>query len=654
MKREVLKELPLSAAALTGGMLQEYQQLLVEEMLPYQIEILEQGGALDMIRRAAGYRVPERTEPGRPTDVGKLLEATAYALLLREDPALKRKLEELIGLLEQAQYADGYLHPIMQASRPSDRFLSLLMSHEMYTLSHYMEGLLACYEALGNEQALRCARGIGDCLCQWFGTEPGKIRGYDGHPEVELALYRLYGCTGEKKYLECLRFFVEERGRSGPEHPHYFDWEQQRNREKFGKPVLGELSRWADRHRPYWGNYEYFQAHLPARQLRKPTGHAVRATYFYCGMADLAMETGDEELMEACRSLWQGFEQGNVALNGSIGQDGFWEGIGRAYDLPPDYSYNETCAAIGLFLFGHRMMRLEPDGAYGDQMELSLYNTVLAGTSLDGRHYFYCNPLEVWPHSLYRYDKIHIQARRYEWDDCPCCPPNVARLLGELGRFAVLSGRQEAWVNLYTGLRCTLPLDSGPVRMEMVTEYPREGRIRITVLDSARFTLRLRIPAWCREWRLLLNGERTPAAAEKGFAALERSWQPGDCAVLELEMPCHRVYADPRAYHLAHQTAVMRGPLLYCAEQADNGELLSRILLPDSSVLEEHWEEDLLGGVYTVTAEARRAMLQEGPLYRAGPPAWEKMQLKLVPYYTWANREEGEMRVFFPEIRTGL
>lgn len=299
-------------------------------------------------------------------------------------------------------------------------------------------------------------------------------------------------------------------------------------------------------------------------------------------------------------------------------------------------------------------MRLEPDGAYGDQMELSLYNTVLAGTSLDGRHYFYCNPLEVWPHSLYRYDKIHIQARRYEWDDCPCCPPNEARLLGELGRFAVLSGRQEAWVNLYTGLRCTLPLDSGPVRMEMVTEYPREGRIRITVLDSARFTLRLRIPAWCREWRLLLNGERTPAAAEKGFAALERSWQPGDCAVLELEMPCRRVYADPRAYHLAHQTAVMRGPLLYCAEQADNGELLSRILLPDSSVLEEHWEEDLLGGVYTVTAEARRAMLQEGPLYRAGPPAWEKMQLKLVPYYTWANREEGEMRVFFPEIRTGL
>ena len=222
MKREVLKELPLSAAALTGGMLQEYQQLLVEEMLPYQIEILEQGGALDMIRRAAGYRVPERTEPGRPTDVGKLLEATAYALLLREDPALKRKLEELIGLLEQAQYADGYLHPIMQASRPSDRFLSLLMSHEMYTLGHYMEGLLACYEALGNEQALRCARGIGDCLCQWFGTEPGKIRGYDGHPEVELALYRLYGCTGEKKYLECLRFFVEERGRSGPEHPPYF------------------------------------------------------------------------------------------------------------------------------------------------------------------------------------------------------------------------------------------------------------------------------------------------------------------------------------------------------------------------------------------------------------------------------------------------
>ncbi len=647
---EILREPLLQETEISGGMLREYQRLLVEEMLPYQVGIMEKGGALDTIRRAAGYRVPERTEKEQPTDVGKLMEAMAYGLMLQEDPVLREKLCSLMRLLERVQYADGYLHPSMQAERPADRFLSLLMSHEMYTLGHYIEGLLACEEALGDGGALRCAKGIGDCLCEWFGKEPGKICGYDGHPEIELALYRLYRRTGEEKYLSCMRFFVEERGVSGPGHPHFFDWEQERNREKFGKPVLGELSRWADRHRPFWGRYEYFQAHLPARELREPTGHAVRAAYFYCAMADLAMETGDKELLEACRSLWLGFEQGNIALNGSIGQDGFWEGIGKAYDLPPDYSYNETCAAIGLFLFGHRMMLQEPDGRYGDQMELSLYNTVLAGTSLDGKHYFYCNPLEVWPDSLYRYDKIHIQSRRYEWDDCPCCPPNVARLLGEMGRYAVLSGGESVWVNLYMGIRCTARLDSGPVRLEMETEYPKEGRIRLRIRDGGRFALRLRVPAWCVEWKLLVNGRPVSAEIEKGFVCAGNGWQAGDTVELQLSMPFRRVYADPRAYHLAHQTAVMRGPLLYCAEQADNGRLLSRILLPAASEFEEMWEPELLGGVYTVEAQAVRAVLEEGPMYRAKAPKREEFRLKLVPYYAWANREDGEMRVFFPEI----
>lgn len=647
---KILQELLLQETEITGGMLQEYQRLLVEEMLPYQVAIMEQGGALDTIRRAAGYRVPERREKEQPTDVGKLMEAMAYGLMLREEPVLRQKLSDIVKLLERVQYADGYLHPAMQAERPSERFLSLLMSHEMYTLGHYIEGLLACEGILGDGRALRVAKGIGDCLCEWFGKEPGKICGYDGHPEIELALYRLYRCTGEEKYLSCMRFFVEERGTCGPGHPHFFDWEQERNVREYGKPVLGELSRWADRHRPFWGHYEYFQAHRPARQLREPTGHAVRATYFYCGMADLAMETGDKELLEACKSLWRGFEQGNVALNGSIGQDGFWEGIGKAYDLPPDYSYNETCAAIGLFLLGHRMMRLEPDGRYGDQMELSFYNTVLAGTSLDGKHYFYCNPLEVWPDSLYRYDKMHIQSRRYEWDDCPCCPPNVARLLGEIGGFAMLTDEKSVWVNLYMGLDCTVRLDGGPVRLKMETEYPKKGDIRIRVEDKTRFALRLRIPSWCEKWKLFVNGEPVSAEKEKGFVSIERSWQPGDVVDLKLCMPFRRVYADARVYHLAHQVAVMRGPLLYCAEETDNGKLLSRILLPASSNLEESWNPDLLGGVFAASVKARRVALQEGPLYRSEPPKREDFSLRLIPYYAWANREDGEMRVFFPEI----
>ncbi len=643
---ETLRELSLSQIKVTGGMLADYQKLMVEEMVPYQMEIAKTGGELDTLRRAAGYWTEERTGPEQMSDFGKLLEAAGYSLLLREDEGLRRDVEEIVSLLRQAQLADGYLHPRMVSKRPADRFLSLLMSHEMYALGHFIEGLLACAEA-GVPGAQACAEKIGDCLYERFGRGPGQICGYDGHPEVELALYRLYRATGKQEYLDVMKFFVDERGQCGEGHPHYYDWEQERNTRKFGKPVLGDLARWADRHRPYWGRYEYFQAHAPARQLTEPVGHAVRATYFYCGMADLAAETDDAELAAACRRLWENFQRGNVFLNGSIGQEGFWEGIGRAYDLPNDITYNETCAAIGLFLFAHRMLRMDPKGCYGDQMENSFYNTVLAGTGLDGRHYFYCNPLEVWLDSLYRYDKMHILSRRYEWDSVPCCPPNVARLLGEIAQFTVLAREDGLWVNLYGSVRGTAQLACGEIPFEMETRYPWEGRVRFCVQGAGRFALRFRIPAWCRKWSLRVNGETVDAPTEDGFACVERDWQPGDCAALELEIVPRRVYADPRAYHLANQVAVMRGPLLYCAEEVDNGPLLSGITLPEDAPLTERAEPDLLGGVVTVSAPARKLAQDGGPLYRGEPPRREDITLKLIPYYAWANRAEGEMRSTF-------
>ncbi len=657
MEKKILKECDLTAVSITGGLWKKYQDLLVEHMVPYQLNILTQpGGSLDTVREAAGETVEDTGAKRKGTDLGKLLEAASYSYMLRPDPALKEKLDALVDLLCRAQLEDGYLNPFLTAHRKEDRLQSLLMSHELYSMGHLMEGMLMWHKASGNEQALKSAERMGDCLHLHFGHGEGQIPGYDGHPEVEMALYRLYTYTGKKEYLETVRFFVEERGQESPEHPHFYDYEQERNIRLYGKPVLGTIADWADRHRPYWGHYEYFLADKPAREQKEPHGHAVRAMYFYCAMADLAAETGDAGLYEACQSLFHEIETNNMYLNGSIGQDDFWEGIGKAYDLPSDYAYSETCASVGLILFAQRMLKMDPSAHYADIAEQALYNTVLAGTALDGEHYFYCNPLEVWPYSLYRYNKRHIEVSRYSWTEVACCPPNVARLLGEAAQFAYMYEGDSVWVNQYMTCEGDFPLEAGSVHISQVCDsYPWKGNIRFTIGQDASFTLRLRIPGWCTDSGevpvLTVNGQAQEISTEKGYAVIFRSWKAGDTVQWDLPIVCRRVYPNPRAYHLANQVAVARGPLVYCAEEADNGALLSRILLPEDALLQERWESDLLEGVYTITAQGVRTSLKQEKLYTSRQPDLEPVTIKWIPYFLWANRTPGEMRVFFQEKR---
>jgi DUF1680 family protein len=643
---DILKDNELDKNKITGGFFKYYQDLAVEHLVPYQLNIFFKNDGLKTLLKMAGYHVQTEGK-GRAHLGGTLIEGIAYSLMLKKDPELRKKMDEVVDALEANQLHDGYLNPFMGSTHPDWRFMSLLMSHEGFGLGHLMEGLLTYYRTTGNEKALKISKGIGDCLYEWFGYRDDQIHGYCGHPGVEPALYRLYKFTGEKKYFDVLKFFVDERGQEGPGKPHYFDWEQERNLKKYGKAVIGNLDWWADEHRPYWGHYEYFQAHKPARQIEEPTGHAVRATYFYMGMADVAAESGDAELLAACKKIFAHFEKDNIYLNGAIGQDFYWEGVGRAYDLPPDYGYNETCASIGLFLFAHRMQKIEKEAHYADVMEQTFLNSILAGVGLDGEHYFYCNPLEVIPETLYRFHHDHnVLAKRYTWHDCPCCPPNIARLLGGLSQFIFTYDAKNIYVNLYCESEGTCDLGYGPVKIEMKTTYPLTGGIALTVKDPGHFSLRLRIPGWCSEYSLEVNGAKENAPVEKGYAVLTRDWKAGDTIALKLSMPVRRVYANPKVFQYNCQTAVMRGPLLYCLEQVDNGPVLSRISLPKDALLEEKYEKDLLGGVYTVTAQGERVLFRDSALYDGERPKREKFIMKFVPYYAWANREEGEMRVF--------
>lgn len=646
MREGILRECGVRQVHLTEGYGKRCQDLMLDRMLPYQMKLYLENGGPDVYRRAAGYRL-EREDTGMVADAGKLFEAAAYALMLREDPKLRETMEELVSLMAEAQLADGYLVPGQIAEHPSQRFLSLTMSHEHYSLGHTIEAMLAYYEATGNETALDIARKIGDCLYQWFGTQEGQIRGYCGHPEVELALYKLYRATGEARYLEVMAFFVDERGQS----PKFFDLEQERNRRKYGKPVLGGLAAWADNHRRYWGNYEYFQAHKPARELTEPVGHAVRALYFYCGMADLAAETGDAALETACRRLFDQLEQNNHYLTGGVGQEPFWEGIGQAYDLPPDDAYNETCASVGLILFAQRMLKLSPEGRLADLMENALYNTVAGGVGLDGEHYFYGNQLSIWPADNYRHDKISVEPARWAWTSCPCCPPNVARLYGELGGFVWLYDEENLFLNLYLPNRTTFSLGEQEVTLSLRTGYPWTDTLALSVEEGGDFSLHLRIPGWCRGASLCLNGEEMPLTVEHGYAVLTRRWHAGDVVVLTFPMPPRRVYANPNAYHYLGKVAVARGPVVYCLEEADNGKLLPRLQLPQNSVLTDCWEPDFLGGCWTITAEGVEILKNDTPLYSSQAPTLGTRTLRFIPYALRANRTPGELQVFLQETK---
>ncbi len=581
-------------------------------------------------------------KPGKPnpphvfwdSDVAKWIEGAAYSLATHPDPKLEKLLTGVVDLIVKAQQPDGYLNVHFTLVEPEKRWANLRDNHELYCAGHLMEAAVAHYEATGKRDFLDAMCRYADHIYLVFGRGKGKRRGYPGHEEIELALMKLYRATGEQRYLDLDRYFVDERGRK----PLYFDIEAR---------ARGEDPK-------QYGNYH--QADLPVRQQKTADGHAVRAMYLYCAMADVAAETGDKTLLAACKRLWKNVTHRRMYITGGIGSAREGERFTTDYDLPNETAYAETCAAIGLVFWAHRMMQIDPDARYADVMERALYNGVLSGVSLDGSKFFYVNPLTVHPEGFRLMYAAYFGPVRQEWFGTSCCPTNIARMLASMGRYVYSQDKNEIYVHLYIGGSAEIDMGGQKILLTQKTRYPWKEKVRLTVRPEkpAEFTVAVRIPGWCRAASLKVNGRAVNLAriTKKGYAKVKRLWKSGDMIDLTLPMPVERIEANPNVRMNSGKVALQRGPVVYCLEEIDNGPNLSEISLPPDAALRAKYDKDLLGGVTIITGKARRRDESSWKefLYRAEASKMKTVNIQAVPYFAWCNRKPGEMLVW---IRQG-
>lgn len=595
-----------------------------------QLQCAGQWGVWDMAWK------PEDPNPPHvfwDSDLAKWMEGAARILdePLCKDPELEAQLDGLIAKMAAAQWDDGYLNSHYTLVEPENRWTNLESAHELYCAGHLIEAAIAYHEATGKTAFLDVVRRYADHIAATFGPGPGQKRGYPGHQELELALVKLYRATGERRYLDLARYFIDERGRE----PHYYNAERVR---RGAEPHPVE-------------RFAYNQSHAPVREQERAVGHAVRAMYLYSAMADLAGETGDAPLFDAARRLWESVVTRQMTVTGGIGPSAANEGFAADCELPND-GYYETCAAIGLILFAHRMLQLDPRAEYADVMERALYNGVLSGVALDGRSFFYENPLESSP----RYDVVNQQYnpphRRQSWFTCACCPTNVVRFLASLGDYVYGVSDEGVYVHLYASGTVQRFGEDAIIDIRQRTEYPWKEKVTLDVkMAGGEKTLYLRMPGWCREPSLTINGEPVDLArtVRDGYARITRVWK-GDTVELRLPMPVERVRPHPALRDAAGCVALQRGPVIYCIEEEDNGPELHRLVLPPDTPVKAMTKRGLLGGVSVLRADVLDVVADEGrALYAAEADRTRKEPLQAIPYFAWANREPGEMRVWIRE-----
>ena len=621
----------------------EYLGLVRDHVIPYQWEALndriegaEPSGCMQNFKVASGKM------PGKfigmvfqDSDVYKWLEAVGYCLMWYPDKELESVADGAIDEICGAQQPDGYLNTYYIINGLDKRFTNLKDYHELYCLGHMIEAAVVYFQATGKGKLLEAAVRYVDCVDRIFGSEPGKLHGYPGHEVIEMALVRLYEVTKEEKHLALAKYFIDERGKA----PLFFEDETIKNQNIF---------HWKD---SCFG-YQYYQAGKEVRQQEKAEGHAVRAVYLYSGMAAVAKETGDESLKRACERLWDNLTQRQMYVTGAIGSSQYGEAFTFDYDLPNDTVYAETCAAIGLIFFARKMFELTKDGKYINVMERALYNGAISGMSLDGTRFFYVNPLEVVPEASEKdQNKRHVKVERQKWFGCACCPPNLARLLSSIGSYAYTETEDCFFMNLYVGGDISTVLQGQPAGFHVETDYPWNGTVTIDFnQEESEFCFALRIPDWCREYEISINGEQVLKDPVKGYVYMPGKWKKGDQILCKFKMEAVMIQANPKVREDIGKAALSRGPLIYCLEEADNGNDLHQIYLKKDMVFQEKFEKDLLKGIVTLTGEGEK--LKTGGwskelLYQPyETPAFEKKALKWIPYYSWANRKPGEMAVW--------
>ncbi|MFC5653556.1 glycoside hydrolase family 127 protein [Paenibacillus solisilvae] len=646
---QTTRPVPLKQVSINDSYWSPYEKLVRQTVIPYQWDALndripdaEPSYAIRNFRIAAGL---EKGEYGgmvfQDSDLAKWLEAVGYWLTGHDDPELEQIADAAIDLVGQAQQEDGYLGTFFTIKEPGKRWTNLHDCHELYCAGHMMEAAVAYYKGTGKRKLLDIMCRFADHIDDTFGPEPGKIQGYDGHQEIELALVKLYQVTGNEKYLKLSQFFIDERGKA----PNFLvqEWESRGRTSHWAQGITGKP------------NVEYNQAHLPVREQKAATGHAVRAVYMYTAMADLAAQNGDQSLLDACRTLWDNMVSRQMYITGGIGSTHHGEAFSFDYDLPNDTVYAETCASIGLIFFAHRMLQIEPDGQYADVLERALYNNVVGSMSSDGKHFFYVNPLEVWPQASEKNPGLHhVKPIRQKWFACSCCPPNLARLLTSLGEYIYSSSDNAVYTHLYMGSQAQIDVGGASVGLKQETNYPWDGEVKLTLAleEAKRFKLALRIPAWCEGAAIRINGEskQEELVMEKGYAVVELNWQDGDVIQLTLPLEVQIIEANPQVRANAGKAALQRGPVVYCLEEADNGSVLASVSVSTETEFKARFDGELLGGGIVIEGEGYKdsdSGWQGGELYRPIRRQAGRIALRAIPYSMWGNRGKGEMTVWF-------
>lgn len=629
------------------GFFGRYEKLVQEVVLPYQeralndqIEGAEKSHCIENFRMAAKKLKTGSCDGAfygmvfQDSDVAKWLEGAAYCLAQNPDAELEKRCDEIIELIGEAQHEDGYLNTYFTVKEPDKRWTNLHEAHELYCAGHMIEAAVAYAECTGKKRLLEIMCRMADHIYRHFIKEGAE--GYPGHPEIELALMRLYRCTKDERYRELALHFINVRGVD----PDYYKKEMEKNPWRV------------------WGSNvedkEYNQNYAPVRKQDKAVGHAVRAVYLYTGMADAALETKDTELAAACKTLWNNITQHRMYVTGAIGSAYEGEAFTKDDHLPNDTAYAETCAAIGLIFFSNKMLYLERDGKYADVMERALYNCVLAGMQLDGTKFFYVNPLEALPGiSGEAQTHRHALPVRPKWFTCACCPPNVARLLGSVAEYAWHVDEGTLFSNLFVAGTLDMTERFGG-RVSLRTAYPYDNQLeyRFTPQEGKtgmEVSLAIRIPAWSEKTEIRLNGKSVECEVKNGYAYIKGIYTADDVITVAFTMTARRVYTSSRVSENTGKTALQMGPLIYCAEGVDNeNDVLSLSLKRNGKIRVSEYLPDALFGIRKLFAEGYRETVNE-ELYSFDRQKVQPCQVTFVPYYTWANRGLNQMRVWIPE-----
>ncbi len=571
------------------------------------------------------------TFPFDDTDIYKIIEGASFSMSVHPDPALDHYVDSLITIVAKAQEPDGYLYTArtINPDHPhdwsgSERWVNESnMSHELYNSGHLFEAATAHYQATGKRNFLNIALKNADLLCTVFG--PGKRNDAPGHEIVEMGLVRLYRITGEKKYLDLAKFFIDCRGKK------------------------------IDPKRAYW------QDHEPITQQDEAVGHAVRAGYLYSGVADVAALTGNKEYLNAIDKIWDNMVSKKFYITGGIGSEHDGERFGDNYSLPNLTAYNETCAAIANVYWNYRMFLLHGNAKYIDVLERSLYNNVIAGVSLDGKAFFYPNPLECDMH--YKFNQGGSITRQ-PWFDCSCCPTNICRFLPSVPGYIYAQTKDGLYINLFVQSSAKLTIGKTLVNISQQTQYPWDGNIKINIAPAKKnqFAVYLRIPGWAENKpvpsdlysyltpsaeaiSIKVNGKIEQYTTKNGYAVIDREWKKGDVIEYSLPMDIHRVVANSNVKDDQNQVALERGPIVYCIEGTDNvSTSLNGVILPDHAKLNASFDASKLRGIEQITGEA----ISFSPNADGSAIESKRQTFIAIPYYTWDNRGANKMKVWIP------